>query len=141
VTDHRKVPLEVLREFTRDQAELTSLRAVADDAGVGRSTLHKFVQAGTHPHPRTRRLLALWYLRRRVGIDETELIRPYRAALALLVGEVPSIARERSLAEVLDGIARGHVTARDPVPRWLEVVRERIDRGSFWDRSQFGEAE
>jgi hypothetical protein len=45
--DHRTVPVEVLREFARSQVELSSIRLVAEDAGVGRSTVHKFISAGT----------------------------------------------------------------------------------------------
>lgn len=44
-----------------DMVELTSLRSVAPAAGITR-TLHKFVADGSVPHPRTRLLLALYYL-------------------------------------------------------------------------------
>lgn len=60
--EHRAVPLYLLREFYMDMVELTSLRSVASAAGITRSTLHKFVADGSVPHPRTRRLLALYYL-------------------------------------------------------------------------------
>lgn len=59
--EHRAVPLYLLREFYMDMVELTSLRDVASAAGIRRSTLRNFV-AGTIPHPRIRRLLALYYL-------------------------------------------------------------------------------
>lgn len=49
--DHRTVPLEVLREFARSYAELTSLRTVAEDAGVGRSTVHSFITTEKHTTP------------------------------------------------------------------------------------------
>lgn len=141
ITDHRKVPLEVIRDAVRSAAELTSFRAVAEDAGVGRSTLQAFIARGSTPHPRIRRLLAMWYIRVCAGIEETELIRPYRDALAVLVGDVPGTTREQSLGEVLEGVARGHLRAGEPVPRWVEVVRMRIDRGSFWDRAVWGECD
>jgi hypothetical protein len=76
-TDHRSVPLDVLRDFARSEAELTSIRLAAEDAGVGRATPHKFITAGTKPHLRVRRLLALWYLRRLPGVHDAELVRPY----------------------------------------------------------------
>lgn len=128
--DHRTVPLEVLREFARGQAELSSLRLVAEDAGVGRSTLHKFVTAGTMPHPRVRRLLALWYLRRLGGVDETELVRPYVSALEVLVGEVPEPSRARVTTDVLDSVDRGFSDAGEEAPRWTGALRRRLARSA-----------
>jgi hypothetical protein len=120
------VPLDVLREFARSQAELTSIRDVAEDAGVRRSTLHKFIAAGTMPHPRIRRLLALWYLRRREGVDEVDLIRPYVAALGTLLANVPEPSRERVARIVLDIIWEGFAGTEEEAPRWLDVLRRRI---------------
>jgi hypothetical protein len=126
--DHRAVPLEVLREFARSEVELTSIRAVAEDAGVGRSTVHKFVAAGTMPHPRIRRLLALWYLRRVAGVNETELVRPYVAALEVLVADVPAPSRGQALSAMLDDIERGYSVAGEESPRWVKVLRARLAR-------------
>lgn len=126
--DHRTVPLEVLREFARSYAELSSIRAVAEDAGVGRSTVHKFITAGTTPHPRVRRLLALWYLRRLSGIDELELVRPYVSALETLIGDLPKPSRGRVSVAVLDDIERGCAEAGEETPRWVQVLRIRLSR-------------
>lgn len=126
--DQRTVPLEVLREFARSQAELTSIRLVAEDAGVGRSTLHKFITAGTMPHPRVRRLLALWYLRRLGGVDETELVRPYASALKVLVGDVPELTRARVTTDVLDRVDQGYSDAGEEAPRWTSALRRRLAR-------------
>lgn len=126
--DHRTVPLEVLREFARSQAELSSIRLVAEDAGVGRSTLHKFITAGTTPHPRVRRLLALWYLRRLSGVDEVELIRPYVSALEVLIADVPQPSRGRVTTDVLDSVDRGYAVAGEEAPRWVKVLRTRLSR-------------
>lgn len=126
--DHRTVPLEVLREFARSQAELSSIRLVAEDASVGRSTLHKFITAGTVPHPRVRRLLALWYLRRVSGIDEVELVRPYVSALGVLFGDVPEPSRGRATTAVLDTVDRAYADAGEEPPRWVNVLRTRLSR-------------
>lgn len=128
--DHRTVPLEVLREFARSQAEVTSIRLVAEDAGVGRSTLHKFVTGGTTPHPRVRRLLALWYLRRVSGIDETELVRPYVSALEVLIGDVPEPVRGRAAIAVLGDVERAYAESVEEVPRWVGVLRGRLSRSA-----------
>lgn len=90
VDGHRDVPLEVLRDSTRGMAERTSLRCVAEDAGVGTSTVHTFISSRTIPHPRVRRLLALWYLRRREGTSEIDLLRPYLAGLGVLLADAPT---------------------------------------------------
>ena len=136
--DYRTVPLEVLREFARGQAELTSIRLVAEDAGVGRSTLHKFITAGTMPHPRVRRLLALWYLRRLEGVDETELVRPYVSALETLVGDVPEPSRGRVTTDVLDSVDRGYSASGEQAPRWVQALRTRLSRAAATGTSGWG---
>jgi hypothetical protein len=133
--DHRTVPVEVLREFARSQAELSSIRLVAEDAGVGRSTLHKFITAGTMPHPRVRRLLALWYLRRLEGVDEMELVRPYVSALETLVGDVPEPSRGRVTTDVLDSVDRGYSASGEETPRWVHALRTRLSRTAALGRS------
>lgn len=60
--DYRSVRIETLREHFQEQVEITSLRAVAQRAGVGRTTLFKFLRGATTPHPRVKRALALLYL-------------------------------------------------------------------------------
>jgi DNA-binding IclR family transcriptional regulator len=126
--DHRTIPLEVLREFVRSQAELSSIRHVAEDAGVGRSTVHKFIAAGTTPHPRVRRLLALWYQRRLNGVDELELVRPYVSALKILFGDVPDSFRGRAMLAVLDDVERAYIDAEEEAPPWIPALRTRLAR-------------
>ena len=124
--DHRAVPLEVLREFARSVAEVSSIRQVAEDAGVGRSTVHKFITAGTMPHPRVRRSLALWYLRRVAGVDELEIVRPYASALDLLLGDVPEPLLKTVTLNVLRAISEVFPPdGEHEAPRWLEALRRR----------------
>jgi hypothetical protein len=59
----RAIPLETLRAFILAESERSSLRDVAEKSGTGRTTLHNFVYCSTTPHPRIRRLLALYYMR------------------------------------------------------------------------------
>lgn len=120
--------MEVLREFARHQAELRSIRSLAEDAGVGRSTLHKFITAGTRPHPRVRRLLALWYLRRLDGLEETELVRPYLSALEVLVADVPEPSRGPVTTGVLDAVDRGYAAAGEETPLWVNALLTRLSR-------------
>jgi hypothetical protein len=126
--DYRAVPVEAMRRFAQDQAELTSIRQVAAEIGLGRTTLHKFVVGETMPHPRVRRLLALWYLRRHGhAADDDAAVRPYAAALQILLGDVPEDARERATAEVLDVLERGYTVAGGEPPAWLDALRAPSD--------------
>ena len=58
----------VLRAYAQAETERSSMRAVAERIGMGRTTLYNFL-AGANPHPRVRRLLALWYLRETGGVQ------------------------------------------------------------------------
>jgi predicted DNA-binding transcriptional regulator AlpA len=130
--DHQTVPVEVLREFARGEAELSSIRAAAEDAGVNRSSLHKFITAGTMPHPRVRRLLALWYLRRRQGVDEVELFRPYVAALTILLDNMPEPSLGHVRMAVLESIEQGYTAVAEEPPPWVGVLRARLSpKGSI----------
>lgn len=80
------------------------------------------------PHPRIRRLLALWYLRRLEGVNEVELVRPYVAALDVLVQNLPEPWRTRAAAGALDRIEQTHTDAGEEPPSWLVTLRERIAR-------------
>lgn len=116
--DHRSIPLAVLREFYRDQVELSSLRAVADRAGVGRTTLHNFLNEGTTPQPRVRRLLGLWYLAQQ---NEADAVQPYVSALAILLSGIPTAEQDAASALLVDALVSIY-RDRAPVPRWLELL-------------------
>lgn len=132
--DHRLVPLEVLREFVRSVAETSSIREVAEDADVGRSTVHKFITAGTTPHRRIRRSLALWYLRRAAGVHELEIIRPYASALDVLLRDVPEPLVQTVTLNVLRSIGEAFPPdGEQEAPRWLEAIRRRRVRWMLGD--------
>jgi hypothetical protein len=59
----RAISLEAIRTFALAACERSSVREIGEQIGVGRTTLHNFVRGITMPHPRIRRLLALWYVR------------------------------------------------------------------------------
>jgi transcriptional regulator with XRE-family HTH domain len=124
--DHRAVPLDVLREFALDQSERSSLRQVAAAIGLGRTTLQKFINAETTPHPRVRRQVALWYLANR---ETSEFAAPavgwthQRSALQLLVGDLPEEGRTRAADDLLDIIADVHTKSGVAVPEWVERLR------------------
>ncbi|WP_420125279.1 hypothetical protein [Longimicrobium sp.] len=106
--DYRTVPVEVIRRFAQDETELTSIRHVAGEVGLGRTTLHKFVAGETVPHPRVRRLLALWYLRRNADANGAHAVRPDSWALVSLLASscVPDDLRADAAREILDVLER-----------------------------------
>lgn len=122
VKDYRDVPIEVLREFALSQTHVTSIRQVADEVGVGRSTLHKFVLGRTQPVPRVRRTLALWYMEKLVTAHVVDVARPYAAALDVLVSELPGARRDRVAGRLLADIEAEYAEAGLGVPPWLEYL-------------------
>jgi hypothetical protein len=129
-THFRNIPLEVLREFVRTQSEETSIRQVAADIGLGRTTLHSFINAETTPHPRIRRKIALWYLDWLQSAPDMDLVRPYAAALDVLTEGMPERQREGAVEIVLDGLELGFCSDGDSPPRWVEVLRFATRRSS-----------
>lgn len=122
--DHRSVPLDVLREFVRSQAELASLRAVAEASGVGRTTLRNFLYKGTTPHPRIRRTLALWYLAERE-------VEPYGmediwAALTILAGNTPARLADARREHFKTWAAGFEADGVEPPP-WIDELRRRVE--------------
>lgn len=117
--DPRSVPVEVLRDFARSRAEISSIRAVADEVGISHSALHKFTNGVTQPQPRVRRLLALWYLKKQGEAPDVDVIRPYLAALNLLTAEVPGNRGTVARAAMVEELGTYFT---DGKPRWLELL-------------------
>ena len=117
----RDIPIEELREFYSDLAERTSLTVVALTAGIGRTTLHKFVSGGSLPRPRVRRQLALAYLR--ATRNGPEDLRPVEQALGVLLARVPRERMTDSIGEVIGALERAHRTAGLEPPEWIGAIR------------------
>lgn len=121
--DHRTVPLEVLRDFARARGEATSIANVAEELGLGRSTLYGFISEGRTPHPRARRVIALWYLDWIETAPDFDLVRPYVSALDVLTRELPEEQREAVVNVVLGGLEAGYVGGGESPPRWLATLQ------------------
>jgi transcriptional regulator with XRE-family HTH domain len=119
--DHRAVRMEVLQDFVRTQAELSSIRQVAAEVGLGRTTIHAFVNGESNPHPRVRRTLALWYLQKSAEAPDIDVARPYAAALGILLAALPESDREAGTAVLLEALEALHAGAGS-YPRWLELL-------------------
>jgi hypothetical protein len=122
-TNFRDIPLEVLRDFVCTRAEDSSIRQVAAEMGLGRTTLHSFMYAETTPHPRVRRKIALCYLDWLQTAPDIDLVRPYAAALDVLINGLPERQRAAAVEIVLDGLQLGSVSDGESPPRWVELLR------------------
>lgn len=105
--DWRAVPIETVRAWVRDEAEASSLRLVARRAGLGRTTLKKFIDGETSPHPRIRRSLTLLYLS---SVAD--------AALDVLTANVPDQAKAEARGALLELVARLHTAEGVNPPSW-----------------------
>jgi AcrR family transcriptional regulator len=104
----RSIPVPVLREFVMQAVETTSVREIATRMGIGRTTLHSFLTAGTSPHPRVRRLLALWYVSER-GAPQVD----YDLCFEILRG-LPSDRQDEAVAELADFVRELYRKYRQP---------------------------
>lgn len=98
----RAIPLETLRERARRACEKCSIRAVAAEMGLGRTTLHNFVNEGTKPHPRVRRLVALWFV---AQPDDGEVEAD---ACEILLAALPATARGRAHEDLISFVRELH---------------------------------
>jgi hypothetical protein len=121
--DYRKVPIDVLRDFALTRSHITSIRACAEEVGIGRSTFHKFVLGRTSPQPRVQRLMALWYLEKKNEVDESDVVRPYASAMATLVSDLEPGEQDAAIREVVASLLVTYDCRRDR-PRWLELLAE-----------------
>lgn len=122
ITDYRNIPVEVLRDFARTQSEVTSIRLASAEAGIGRSTYHKFIQGITHPQPRVRRRLGLWYIAKQGEPADIDVVRPYVAALDILLSDLPAHERAGASAQMAEWMGMLYAERAESIPRWLELL-------------------
>ena len=86
---------------------------------VAHGTLHAIVSANTTPHPCIRRAIALWYLDWSETVADIGLVRPYAAALDVLIAGLPEGQREGTAASYWRAWNRATVVAASPCrARW-----------------------
>lgn len=117
-----EVPIETVRELARGRSEQRSLRYVAEQIGVGLSTLHNFLR-GSMPHPRIRYKLAEWYVGevRRDGEAFTD--GTYVSAVQVIVSAVPAEGRTDATEDVISLVERLHDKHGLRRPVWVERLR------------------
>lgn len=115
------VPIEVLRDFARAESERTSVRAVANEIGIGRTTFQNFVSHDTSPHPRIKRRLTLWYLERSARREREPASGSLTHALVVLAADLPMSSRDHVRAAIASVLTSVYAILGIPVP--LELAR------------------
>ncbi|HEV3050975.1 MAG TPA: hypothetical protein VGX50_11725 [Longimicrobium sp.] len=122
------VPLEVLRDFVREMAELYSYRGLATRLGMGHETVRKFITRRTElPHPRQREAYAAFFLELHPGgyVEATrteDRARPLPQLKRLLPPE------RGEAAAVLDRIFDLAARHPDELPEQADAVRAWMQR-------------
>lgn len=130
--------LEELRAWYADQCERSSVRSVAAQAGIGRTTMHGFISARTTPHPRVRRLLVLY----RTGTTDDPDSPASLALLIALAADLPPEALESVVLDLLGTLEREVRASGREVPSWLTCLQEgRAHDGDPWPASGPGGGE
>ncbi len=120
--DYRSIPLDVLREAAGEASTVSSVRALADTLGLGRTTLQNFIQGDTHPHPRVRRLVAEWYLRQ-TQPAEPGSFEEFDAALDVLLRDLKAKHATPARSAILALLETLHRVTGSPVPAALDALR------------------
>lgn len=120
--NRRELPIEMVRELARHRSEQRSLRYVADQIGVGPSTLHNFLK-GAMPHPRIRHKLAEWYVRELGRGGDAYPDGAYASAVLMLVSGLPAEGREEAREDLISLVERLYDQHDLPRPAWMERIR------------------
>lgn len=107
--------LEMLRQALRREIQVhTSLRALAQDIGVDRGTLRKFLGMESVPRAENLEKIRDW------AADRPELWTPLgTVALALLVNDLPAHLRAPVRRQVAGELADAYMREEQRVPEWL----------------------
>lgn len=104
---------EAVRAYAQERTRRATLRAVAEEVGIGASTLHNFLQ-GTTPQPRIRLKLAEWYEGRVTDSGEAAA----RDAIAVLLADFPAEHHVAGVQALLDGVAELFRSVGAEPPPW-----------------------
>jgi transcriptional regulator with XRE-family HTH domain len=120
--EYRAVDLDDLREHYRHEVEKTSYREVEERTGVSKSSIEKFVNKGTRPHPRVRRLLAIGFLAAQ-GQPVPARRTKYGKAVLTLLDELPDTDLDAAFDKLLDAVQDVYADAGRARPSWFHMLR------------------
>lgn len=118
-THSRGVALGELRKAVASRVQADSLRAVARDVGMSPSGLQKFLQ-GSSPYSATRQRLERWYVRESATYRSVISEESARAALGMLLHDLPMKQRGLALRRMLDALEQAYPHNRRP--NWLRSL-------------------
>lgn len=107
-----------LRETIAERVESTSVRQIAREIGMSPTGLKKFLE-GTAPYSPTLRRLRSWYVHYAAVAGGEVVEYDASTALAVLVHDLSPGARQETVEEMLEALARGYDGSKKPRPDWL----------------------
>ena len=127
----RAALVERVRAWVEVRLQETSLRDLADETGIAKSTIDKFVRGNTVPDNRTWPKLRLWYLQDRQA-RRASMHDPESMALLFLttLENIPARARTSAIRSMVDYLRMLHREASAPEPEWLDVLLRWSEEGA-----------
>jgi hypothetical protein len=122
----RSVRIDPIRQFVAARASALSVNRVAAEIGLTARGLQKFLD-GSEPQAGTQQKLERWYLRARVEAGGETDVDTARAALAVLMHDLPPGKRDAALVRMLQHWAAEYDAAGVPRPGWLSAISDQHD--------------
>ena len=117
------MPTERLRQLAATRAAAESVNRIAHEIGLTARGLQLFLN-GSEPRSRARQKLERWYLRERVVAGGETDEDTARAALAVLLHDLPPGRRESALLRIVKFWEEEYDGAGVPRPAWLMSLCE-----------------
>lgn len=112
-------PDDVLRAALRRAVAASSLRTVAEQVGLTHRGLQLYITGESQPRQATARKLRDWYVREGAngGSVAPETVR---AALDVLLADLPEAERGRAASELLEAVRQMYRRAKMEPPAWTK---------------------
>lgn len=121
--DHRAL-IEHVRHWVEFRLAETSLRDLAEEMGIAKSSIDKFVKGESLPNKNWPKL-RFWFLKDR-RVRNASLQSPSEMALLLLesLQNVPASRRREAIIRTVEHYDAVHREASAPRPEWLDALRD-----------------
>jgi hypothetical protein len=113
--------IEPIRQFVAARAAARSVNGVAHEIGLTARGLQKFLD-GAEPRAATRQKLERWYVRARVEAGGETDADMARAALGVLLHDLPPGRRDAALLRIVKFWEKEYDEAGVPRPGWLVAL-------------------
>jgi hypothetical protein len=118
--------MQPIREFAAARAAALSVNRVAQEIGLTARGFQKFLD-GSEPQLGTQQKLERWYLRARVEAGGETDAETARAAIGVLLHDLPPGRREAALLRIVKFWEEEYDGAGVPRPGWLTGLCELSD--------------